>query len=164
MSEQETEKQGDPFAKQITADLLHVISEGQSVQDVIDNPDEPLPEWPTEEEVLLLWGYLPEERRPELKRFIDRIAGSVPDAPQTFSDWAQKHRETRAGSADDTICLLMLMALAGEELREWLVIYTKLSERYITLKRIAARQLLWLAKTAMEKGVAERKMKEVGLG
>lgn len=163
MTDQTTEKLADPFAKQIAKDLLHAIGEGQSVQDVIEDPREPLPEWLTEEEVLLLWSYLPEERRPELTATIQRIASSVPDAPQTFAGWAQKHRDTKSGSPEEIVCLLMLVALAGEELREWLVIYMKLPERFITLKRIAARQLLWLAKTAMEKGVAERKMKEVGL-
>lgn len=164
MTEQNEEKQGDPFAKQITEDLLHILAEGQSIQDVIDNPHEPLPEWMTEEDILLLWGYLPEERRSELTPFVERITASVPDAPQSFSGWEENYRDQRPSSAEATIALLMLVSLAGENFREWFVVYTKLSDKFITLKRIAARQMFWLAKIKMQKDAAERKMKEVGLG
>jgi hypothetical protein len=118
MTGQNEEKQSDPFAKQITSDLLQMLAEGQSVQDIIENPAEPLPEWMTEEEILLLWGYLPEERRSELKPFVERIAASVPDAPQSFSGWKMVHWEARASSSEATIALLVLVSLAGENYRE----------------------------------------------
>ena len=152
---------GDPTVNCRAKGLLHKIGEGQCVQDVVENPNEPLPDFMSEQDVMLLLEYLPEERWHELDPHIALLADSIPDKPVDFEGWDALRKKDMRDSPDKTIATIMMIALAGDIFRHWLSILRMLDDPYITLKKIAANRLIWLAKTSLEKNVAERIRKEV---
>lgn len=144
------------------SDLMTPIGgNGQTLQDIIDG--EPVPnehDMLDVSEVVLLWAYLPEERRVELEPHIACLQGSIKEPPHDFSGWQKILNGARYGSFERQLAVLM-MATFAQCYREWLLTGNGADEKQIKLKRVAAAKLRELAITPSENSVARRKYDEV---
>lgn len=148
-------------SKNILNDLMTPIGgSGQNLQDIAEG--EPIPsehEMLSIEEISLLWAYLPEERRDELKPHIGLLRNSLEEKPAEFGGWQKILNEAHYGSFERQLAELMMATLA-QSYREWLLVYNGADEKQIKLKRIAAAKLRELATTPSEISVAKRKYDE----
>ena len=168
------ESMAPPRDKENTLTFLNdsvtpIGSEGQSLQDIIDGA--PVPdgrEMLPIDEVVLLWAYLPEERRMELSLHIDRLKNSITDKPVDFNEWqklrnaADPQNEEKNPEEEEfkiEVSALMMATLA-QTYREWLVVFNGSGKKQIKLRRVAAAKLRGLANSASEINVAKRKYDE----
>jgi hypothetical protein len=163
MSEKQGSGNKDLLEDVFAEGLFCEISDDLCIQDILANPGITLPDYMEGNEVLLLLGYLPEERWPELSGYIELLGNSVSDKPADYEGWLRVFRDKTRDPSDRTIALVMMVTLATDLFSHWLAILRMIEKEHIALKRVAARHLLWLAKSNSEISVAKRIEKEVGL-
>ena len=145
------------------SDLQTIIDEGMILENAIRNPNDPLPEYLEINEVLILWGYLPLDRRSELAQHIERLVDSIPKENRPsddFAAWKKFRSEARLNSFEEKLATLQLVRLA-ERYRDWLFVCNIVQHDFI--KIIAVIMMHELAATSLEISVAARKAKDINI-
>jgi hypothetical protein len=144
-------------------DLQTTIGEGITLEDVIRNHDDPLPEYLEIDEVFILWGYLPLDRRSELTQHIERFIDSVPKTNRPSNDyaaWKKFYSEANLNSFEEKLATLQLVRLA-EKYREWLFVSN--IAQHDSIKIIAVVMMRELAETPLESSIAARKANDINI-